>query len=180
MEISHARAAHAIEPPATVDGIAVLRWPEHDDRALELERMGAPRVLLVASGAEPPALGDPLCDWAPWPPDERDLQQRIVALRRAASRTKPILGEHGVIWRGDAWTALSPIEARLMAEFLGRPGRVISRARLERSGWPDGLPNGRAVDARMKVLRRRVASLGVRIHTVRGQGFLAEIQPLAV
>lgn len=181
MEMSHARdarAAHATEPPATIDGIAVLRWPEHERRAHELERMRIPRVLLVAPGAEPPRLEDPLSDWTSWPPDEGDLQERIVALRRTASIAKPILGEHGVIWRGEHWTALSPIETRLMSEFLGRPGRVISRTRLERTGWPEGLPNPRAVDARIKALRRRIEPLGVRIHTVRGQGFLAEIRPL--
>jgi DNA-binding response OmpR family regulator len=82
-----------------------------------------------------------------------------------------------VLWRGEKWVALSPIEARLAAALVGRPGRVISRARLEKIGWPDGAPNNRAVDGRIKVLRTRVAPVGLRIHTVRGQGYLAEIQP---
>jgi DNA-binding response OmpR family regulator len=82
-----------------------------------------------------------------------------------------------VLWRGDKWVALSPIESRLATALVGRPGRVISRARLEKIGWPGGAPNNRAVDGRIKVLRTRVAPLGLRIHTVRGQGYLAEIQP---
>ena len=54
---------------------------------------------------------------------------------------------------------------------------VPSRARLEAHGWPDGAPNARAIDARIKVLRRRIAPFGISIHTVRGEGYLAEIVP---
>jgi DNA-binding response OmpR family regulator len=57
---------------------------------------------------------------------------------------------------------------------------VLSRPRLEQLGWPDGLPSSRAIDARIKVLRERVAPIGLRIHTVRGQGYLAEIQAFPV
>jgi DNA-binding response OmpR family regulator len=135
-------------------------------------------LLLVAAGAEPPADDDPLCDWVQEPADELDMQSRIVALRERASIDRPILGDHGVVWRGTTWVALSPIEARLTAAFLARPGSVLSRPRLETVGWPDGLPSSRAIDARIKVLRERVAAIGIRIHTVRGQGYLAEIQPV--
>src|SRR5262249_18504804 len=138
----------------------------------------APRLLLVAVGAEPPAGNDPLCDWVQEPADELDVQSRIVALRGRASVDRPILGDHGVVWRGSVWVALSPIESRLTAAFLARPGRVPSRQGLEMVGWPDGLPSSRAIDARIKVLRERIAAIGMRIHTVRGQGYLAEIQPL--
>ena len=119
-----------------------------------------------------------MSDWVQEPVDELDVQSRIVALRSRASIERPILGDHGVVWRGSIWVALSPIEARLTAAFLARPGRVLSRQRLETVGWPDGLPSSRAIDARIKVLRERVAAVGMRIHTVRGQGYLAEIQPL--
>ena len=179
MEAVRALSERSPELPVELDGIALVLWPEEADRAEELARIRAPRLLLVAADVEPPATDGNTSDWLRWPADERSLQHRIVALRQTASAIKPILGEHGVIWRGDEWTALSPIEARLMSVFLARPGRVISRARLEQAGWPEGAPNTRAVDARMKMLRPRVAPLGVRIHTVRGQGYLAEIASLA-
>jgi DNA-binding response OmpR family regulator len=86
----------------------------------------------------------------------------------------PVLDEYGVLWRGDVWVALSPIGARLMAAFLASPGKVLDRRTLGRAGWPDGVPNERSVDSRIKVLRRRVSPLGVRISTVRGHGYLAE------
>src|SRR6185503_13750529 len=88
--------------------------------------------------------------------------------------TLPALDEYGLLWRGECWIALSPIEARLIEAFLGRPGRVLGRHALGRAGWPEGVPNDRSVDARIKALRERVAPLAVRIHTVRGHGYLAE------
>ncbi|HWS44469.1 MAG TPA: winged helix-turn-helix domain-containing protein [Acidimicrobiia bacterium] len=178
METSHAPAERWLDAPVDIDGVVVLLWPEHRDRADELSRIGAPRLLLVDPDETMPEIDDPLADWMRRPPDEREMQQRIVALRRTASAITPIVDDHGVIWRGDDWIVLSPIETRLMTEFLGRPGRVVGRARLERFGWPDGVPNARAIDARIKTLRRRVGPLGVRIHTVRGHGYLAEIQPV--
>ena len=92
----------------------------------------------------------------------------------SASDRVPVLDEFGVLWRGDDWVALSPIAARLVSAFLTAPGRVLDRRTLGRAGWPDGVPNERSVDSRIKVLRRRVAPLGVRIFTVRGHGYLAE------
>jgi DNA-binding response OmpR family regulator len=112
------------------------------------------------------------------PAHERDVQALIVELRSRASVDRPILGDHGLLWRGQRWVALSPIEARLTEAFIARPGRVLSRARLEKTGWPGGSPNDRSVDARIKALRRRIAPVGLRIHTVRGQGYIAEIEPV--
>jgi hypothetical protein len=169
----------SVEPSARIDGVAVVRWPDEQARVADLERMRVPRLLLVDIDAAAPPAGGPLCDWIREPVEERDLQSRIVVLRSRASIDRPILGDHGVVWRGDVWVALSPIEERLTAAFLARSGRVLSRSRLEQLGWPDGIPNARAIDGRIKVLRSRIAPVGVRIHTVRGQGYLAEIQPVA-
>jgi DNA-binding response OmpR family regulator len=97
--------------------------------------------------------------------------QRDPVDRRA---TLPTLDEFGVLRHGPIWVALSPIEARLIAAFLGCPGEVVSRDTLERAGWPDAVAGVRSVDARIKALRKRVAPLAVIIHTVRGHGYLAE------
>ena len=187
VEILDAPMERLLESSRHVDGVSVVRWPDEQTRAEELARMRVPRLLLVATDAEPPEAGGPLssgglfagglCDWVREPIDERDLQARIVELRSRASIDRPILGDHGVVWRGPVWVALAPIEERLTGACLARPGRVLSRRRLEQLGWPAGIPNSRAIDARIKVLRTRVAPVGMRIHTVRGQGYLAEIQP---
>jgi two-component system OmpR family response regulator len=172
--------ARAPDVPAIIEGIAIVRWPEETPRATELQRSRSPRLLLVAPDAAPPELDDddPSVDWVFEPVDENALHARIVALLSAASVVKPILGDHGVLWRGETWIALSPIEERLTAALLARPGRVLGRARLEHAGWPDGLSNDRAIDASITRLRKRLSPAGVRIHAVRGHGYLAEIQPV--
>jgi DNA-binding response OmpR family regulator len=181
VELLDAPLERSFELSTQIDGVAVVRWPDEQGRLADLERMRVPRLLLVDADAQPPAaIDNPLCDWAREPVDERDLQSRIVVLRSRASADRPILGDHGVVWRGDVWVALSPIEERLTAAFLARSGRVLSRRRLEQLGWPNGVPNARAIDGRIKVLRTRIAPVGVRIHTVRGQGYLAEIQTVPV
>jgi DNA-binding response OmpR family regulator len=88
--------------------------------------------------------------------------------------TLPTLDEYGLLRQGATWVALSPIEARLIEAFLSRPGRVLGRNTLAHAGWPNGVPNARSVDSRIKALRKRVAPLALRIHTVRGHGYLAD------
>ncbi len=180
VELLDAPFPRAFDTRTASDGVVVVHWPEDAEHARELARIGIPRLLLVAADAEPPdgsELSDELSAWVRMPAYERDVQAQIVELRSRASIGRPILGDHGLLWRGSKWVALSPIEARLTAAFIARPGRVISRGRLEETGWPGGRPNGRSVDARIKALRRRIAPVGMRIHTVRGQGYIAEIQP---
>jgi hypothetical protein len=178
VELLDAPFERTFDARSEIDGVVLVRWPEDAARAIELAHVGAPRLFLVATGEEPPETSDELCAWVRVPAHERDVQARIVELRSRASVARPILGDHGVLWRGTRWVALSPIETRLTAAFVARPGRVLSRARLEKTGWPDGSPNERSVDARIKGLRRRIAPIGMRIHTVRGQGYIAEIQPV--
>jgi hypothetical protein len=178
VELLDAPVERAFDALDEIDGVVVVQWPEDAARAAELARVGTPRLFLVAPDADPPAMTDDLCAWLRVPAPERDVQAQIVELRSRASVARPILGDHGLLWRGTLWVALSPIEARLTAAFIARPGRVLSRARLEKTGWPDGSPNDRSIDARIKALRRRIAPIGMRIHTVRGQGYIAEIQPV--
>jgi len=178
VELLDAPFERTFDALSEIDGVVLVHWPEEANRVLELARAGTPRLLLVANDTEPPVTTDELCAWVRVPANERDVQARIVELRSRASLARPILGDHGLLWRGTRWVALSPIEARLTAAFVARPGRVLSRPRLEKTGWPDGAPNVRSVDARIKALRRRIAPMGMRIHTVRGQGYIAEIQAM--
>jgi DNA-binding winged helix-turn-helix (wHTH) protein len=88
-------------------------------------------------------------------------------------RDEPVIDAYGLLRWGSAWVALSPIEARLAQEFIARPGQLVGRETLGDAGWPDGVPNARSVDSRIKTLRRRVEPLGLKIHTIRGRGYLA-------
>ena len=177
MKTLTALADRQTEMPDEIDGIAIVRWPDGAARAEELVRAQLPCLLVVEPDGEPPAMAtaDPLVDWVRAPVIERELHARVVTLRNAASVMRPMLDDHGVLWRGSDWIALSPIEARLTAAFLAAPGSVLDRAHLEMVGWSKALGTSRALDARIKVLRPRVASAGLIIHTVRGQGYLAEI-----
>lgn len=165
------------ELPTLIDGIDVVRWPEESVRAEGLMRAHMPCMLVIAADADPPPVSadDPLTDWVREPVIERELHNRVVALRSAASVRRPMLDDHGVLWRGNEWIALSPIEARLTAAFLAATGSVLGRKELEAIGWSKPLEGSRALDARIKVLRPRVEPAGLLIHTVRGQGYLAEI-----
>lgn len=102
---------------------------------------------------------------------ERDVLDR----EDAPDPSFPVLDDDDILRRGDQWVALSPIEARLARAFLAHPGRLLGRSTLGRAGWPDGVPNDRSVDSRIKTLRRRVDELGLRIYTIRGRGYLADL-----
>ena len=88
--------------------------------------------------------------------------------------TLPALDECDILRRGRRWTALTPIEARIIEVLLSRSGRVVRRSEFG-AVWPQGMPAPRAVDARLTQLRARIAPLGLRIRSVRARGFLLEI-----
>src|SRR5262245_57749805 len=99
--------------------------------------------------------------------------EEVPNLSRNASevpRPHPILDEFNVLWRGDRWAALAPIEARLVTVMLERVGAVVTRRELGAAVWPNGMHAERAVDARLSRLRRRVAPLGLEIRNVRRRG----------
>jgi DNA-binding winged helix-turn-helix (wHTH) protein len=94
---------------------------------------------------------------------------------RVIAPDEPYIDEFGVLHRGSQWVALPPIEERLAAALLERVGFVVGRRTLGRAAWPDGAPKERSIDSRILLLRRRIAPLGFRIATVRGQGFILEM-----
>jgi hypothetical protein len=156
--------------------VAILAWPEQAEEAAQCARTGQPRLLLVAPDAEPPADWDRCTDWIRLPVDDRDLCARVAALQRLASRApEPVLDEFDVLWRGDRWTALAPIEARIVGVLLTRCGSVVSRRDLGAAAWPEGQPGTRAVDARLRRLRDRIEPLGLEIHNVQRRGLMLEV-----
>jgi DNA-binding winged helix-turn-helix (wHTH) protein len=100
---------------------------------------------------------------------------------RRIYRRRPMAGpaqldEWDILRRGARWTALAPIEARIVAVLLEREGRVVRRRDLA-IAWPNGCPADRAVDGRLTTLRARIAPLGLEIRTVRARGFVLEVLP---
>ncbi|MEY2437224.1 MAG: two-component system, OmpR family, response regulator [Acidimicrobiaceae bacterium] len=157
--------------------VVLIRWPAEEARRDHLRQSGAPRLLLVESGAAPPVAVDEIEDWIRVPADEVDLHARVENLNRRArerEHVQPELDEDGVLRVGSAWVPLPPVEARLTAALVDRYGAVVSRESLSRAGWPDGAPGRNALDVHVLRLRRRLAPLGLAIRTVRSRGYLLE------
>ncbi len=154
--------------------VAILDWPEQADRAAELARWYAPRLLLVAPGAEPPREWDLSSDWLRRPAHPRDVMLRVDALeRRAAGGGGAVrLDEDGLLWRGRRWVALPPTEMRIIAHFLENAQRVVRRSELEQAAWPNETRRPRSLDARLHRLRTRIAPLGLGVKSIRQRGFL--------
>lgn len=177
----HAPVAAAESPDHDV---ALVAWPEEAARRAELAAVGRPRLLMVAPEAAPPITWDHLEDWVRVPVDPRELDARRGALahRRGAGQPLLELDGDGIVRTGDRWVAIPPVEARVLAALLHRRGEVVPRSSLVAAGWPHGTSDPRILDGRIKLLRRRLARLGVRIHTVRGVGFVLDplVTPWAV
>ena len=121
-------------------------------------------------------------DWIRVPADERDLIHRAQRLSRWVAHLASeqlVLDRSRIVHRGGAAMMLSELEATLLEEFLS--GSVLmSRAQLEHAVWPDGAPSARSLDNLMFRLRGHLEVLGVAVRSVRGRGFVLEVdgQPL--
>lgn len=160
----------------------MLRWPEEEARRTRVSQAGAPRLLLVADGQQPPQIGDCLEDWIRVPAPEEEVRARVDALTirsqaHMGGSAGPILDDFGVLRLNGSWVALPPLEARLAEALLERMGAVTSRDLLIRAGWPDGAPGRNALDVHVLRLRRRLTAVGLAIRTVRSRGYLMEPAP---
>jgi DNA-binding response OmpR family regulator len=169
--------------------VTMLRWPEEEGRRASISQAGAPRLLLVPDGEDPPPVADCLEDWIRVPAAEEEVRARVDALgvRTQAHRPDghdghgapagPVLDDFGVLRLNGTWVALPPLEARLAQALLDRLGAVTSRELLVRAGWPSGTPGRNALDVHVLRLRRRLQPVGLAIRTVRSRGYLMEAAP---
>jgi two-component system response regulator BaeR len=106
-------------------------------------------------------------DYVCKPFSAREVMARVRALlRRTEGRVAT--GEmpwsvdedgHRIAWRG-RWLPLTPVEFRMLAVLLGRPGRVFSRAQLLDHAHTDLRDvSDRAIDSHVKNLRRKIAEV---------------------
>ena len=157
--------------------VVLVRWPADADRRDRLLAEGMPRLLLIEEGQPPPLAEDCLEDWIRVPADDLDVRMRIDALTSRAAKhvtNRPELDDDGVLRFGTTWVSLPPVEARLTSALVERFGAVVAREVLARVGWPHGAPGRNALDVHVLRLRRRVASVGLSIKTVRSRGYLLE------
>jgi DNA-binding response OmpR family regulator len=157
--------------------VALVHWPREAELRDQLAAIGRPRMLLVEPGDSPPFGVDALEDWVRMPARAEDLDARCRVLRRRSLARTPLeLDTDGLVHRGRAWVALTPVDLRLFGELYARPGEVVSRSRLLHALRPSlSEDDVRALDSSMLRLRRRLRPLGVVIHTVRRAGFLLEL-----
>ena len=162
--------------------VVLVRWPEEDARLRQLRASGAPRLLLLNGESAPPDLGDCLEDWIRLPADDRDVRARVATLSSRAETEQPApqVDGDGLLRHRGRWIALSPVESALAVTLVDRFGAVVGRDTLARRAWPNGVPTRNALDVHILRLRRRVASLGLEIRTVRSRGYLMQAaQPKA-
>jgi DNA-binding winged helix-turn-helix (wHTH) protein len=137
-----------------------------------------PTLYLVEPGAPPPPTWGEVEDWVRLPLDLDELQARADRLHErawVAGAVATEVDDDGILRVDRHLVILSPLEARLVRLLLARRGEVVGRDEAEASMWPDGPPDDqRAMDNRVKHLRRRLADLPLRIWTVRGRGYLID------
>jgi DNA-binding response OmpR family regulator len=151
-----------------------------------------PVLILVESGP-PPVSASPIEDWIRVPASAVDLEARLESLRNRSQHletvdsppelTAPQLEEGGILRFGSGWVSLSPLEARLVATLLERPGAVVTRQALIEAGWlqvEQGRPDPRrnALDAHMLRLRQRLPTVGLTVRTIRSRGYLLDQLPV--
>ena len=88
---------------------------------------------------------------------------------------EPWIDDERVLHRGHRTVVLTAAEVVVVAALLDVPGEVVTRDDLGARLWPDEIaPSGRAVDAVIYRLRRRIIGLGLSIRASRGRGFLLD------
>ena len=161
-------------------GVLIIEWSGHDDLALE-RPPGVPRLYIVAEDASAPPTWGPVEDWVRLPTDAVELEIRADSILARAAEIGCLLtyvDEDGVLRTGDRITILSDLQAKLIRILLEHDTQVVDRGDLIATLWPEGLAKGqRVLDTHVSKTRKRLAGVPLRIHTVRGQGFLIERQP---
>ena len=141
---------------------------------LELARAGRPRLLVVAPGHAPPEQWDVLEDWVRAPVDVTEVMARQATLRsRVPLGAVARLDEHGLLWFGGRWVPIPPSQVAVVEQLVGQVGRLVGvdalREIYENAG---GSSDAAAMKAVMGRIANRLKLVGLRLHNVRGRGYL--------
>ena len=139
------------------------------------------RVLGLNAGAD---------DYLGKPFDLDELEARIRALARRATRpgerdpdgpaAEAFCGmrcdaESGAVYLHGAAMPLAPRELALLRALLARPGHAVARERLVETVFPGQADvHPEAIEVVAYRLRKKIASTGARVVTLRGLGYLLE------
>jgi len=150
--------------------VVLLKWPERDEERAVLEQQGRPRLLLVSPDADPPATWTALEDWIRRPADPQDLYARVASLRHRTSPSVAVeLRDGAIAQRGSMWVAVPSTEMAVLEVLVDHVGRVATRADLLRAASEENL------NTAIHRLRTRLRAIGVKVRTVRGKGFVLEL-----
>lgn len=161
-----------------LDGVAFIPWPGPPVPALGSSGPG--RLYLVAEGEEPPAVEGCLEDWVRLPASDQEISARATALMRRLRVHQrhpdtPQLDPMGVLHVGTKWVDLPPLEARLFRVLLDHAGEAVGTEDLLRAGWGNGADSRGNLRIQVLRLRRRLAGVGLSIHTLPGRGYMLEV-----
>jgi hypothetical protein len=171
-------AAAAGRPPTP---IPLLSWPEQEDRRAQLAATRTPRLLLLAPGCPPPTLLDELEDWVRDPIDSDELDARLAELARRSGFTETapepdVLLDDGILRVGDAWASIPEAQWPIVQLLIDRRDSVVADHEILEAYSKAGIPaEARAVKSMMWRLGRRMATVGIDLHKVRGRGYLVEL-----
>ena len=156
--------------------VVVLRWPDDKVEVDRLAAVRAPRLLLVASDADPPDSGDCEEDWIRLPSDDRDVAARLRALTRRAARHQqlPRVDEFGRIHHRGRWVVTSPLEHQIVAALVDRFGAVVPAQDLLGVDRDGRMLSPGALRVHLARLRKRLEPLGLYIRSVRQAGYVLE------
>lgn len=159
-------------------GLDVLAW-------LRDRQLGVPVMMLTARAAVADrvyALDHGADDYLPKPFAFDELLSRARALiRRGAgfASNRQQLGPLSLdldqrrTWCEGRDVGLTPSEFDLLATLVGRAGRVLTRAQLERAMAVHGLVGSNAIEVHMHNIRRKLGLPLIR--TVRGVGYVLDL-----
>ena len=158
--------------------VPLIAWPAGEADRRHFAAEGRPRLLIVDTDSIPPTCVDELEDWVRYPVELVDVVARTTALRQRAERRieRPLLDEHGLLWRHGRWVSVPPAQLPLLELLVDRPGQITFTLAL-RTAYVAGGGSGDAVALKAALTRlgRRIAPLGLRLHTIPGRGSLLEI-----
>lgn len=162
----------------SMEGVVFVSWPGPAPSLPSEGRGGPARLYLVEPGQGVPDIDGCLEDWVVLPASDEEIAARADALMRRVRRHRPDaddaprLDPVGVLHCRDRWVDLPPLEARLMGVLLAQFGQSVPTEALLAGGWGGSRPGTGALRVHILRLRRRIAPLGLAIHTLPGRGYL--------
>jgi DNA-binding response OmpR family regulator len=120
----------------------------------------------------------------PFEPEELVARLRAIARRRRGSSSNLLVAgalsfntDTRELRRGEERLQLSPREAALVELLMASPGTAVPKSRIisAMSSWESNF-SANAVEIYILKLRRKLAGAGVNILTLRGVGYVLEVQ----